>query len=433
MKDLGTRAGRGIDEEQRIDRLAPGRLEEGADAVPAWTLVGVGATSQDRVPQRRVDVLAVDQEVGPQSGIALRGLILARARHRRPTLLLADRAAPMIPLDGRTTTRPKAGSRQPIRQRRSATRLAARPIASPIPWSPVEWPASSTRWRSLPGQARWSSSAADDGVCRSSRPLTRAPGIVRQPVRSREQLVLGQPVVVGEEVGADAGPGELEGRVGPAAAQRTGSHGGGGPVPRGPAGGGVTVHSPGPDRRAGSGSPRRGRRRHPGRRVAPTSGTASHSAGYASARPPRYSQSISDRRPSAMPASTRPATRSGHRSAYDQPEHRSPRRPVHHPAVDPEVGPQRLQVAEQVRGGVGGQVDLGVAGVGPASPAAPLVERDDPEPLGVERTHQRRRRPRSWSAVEHEERHAGRRPPLGPGQVMAAPNVEHARDPRPRR
>jgi hypothetical protein len=68
----------------------------------------------------------------------------------------------------------------------------------------------------------------------------------------------------------------------------------------------------------------------------------------------------------------------------DEGERHAPRAPDHGPSVDSEVRAQALHVRDQVVGGVGRQVSVGVTGQGPAAPAPSLVEDDRPVAGGVE-------------------------------------------------
>ena len=68
----------------------------------------------------------------------------------------------------------------------------------------------------------------------------------------------------------------------------------------------------------------------------------------------------------------------------DQGERDAPRAPDHDPSVDAEVQAQPFHVSHEMNSGVGRQVSAGVAGQGPATAAASLIEDDRPVAGGIE-------------------------------------------------
>ena len=70
------------------------------------------------------------------------------------------------------------------------------------------------------------------------------------------------------------------------------------------------------------------------------------------------------------------------------------------PALDPVQPAQRFDVGDQVRGGVGAQVGIRLAGQRPAAPAPALVEQHDAVGIRIEEAPLARRAARSGTAVQ---------------------------------
>jgi hypothetical protein len=120
----------------------------------------------------------------------------------------------------------------------------------------------------------------------------------------------------------------------------------------------------------------------------------------------------------------------GMRLCICQRQRRSPRPAQHEPPVDPDAAAQPLDVGEQMRSRVAGQIDSRVAGVGCTAPAAALVEQHDVIGVGVEQAPPPRRRARLGTSVQHDRRLAVRVPDLLPIDVVAVADGEHARGER---
>ena len=90
--------------------------------------------------------------------------------------------------------------------------------------------------------------------------------------------------------------------------------------------------------------------------------------------------------------------------SVDQGERYAPRAPDHDPSVDAEVRAQALHVSDQVAGGVGRQVCVGVAGQGAAAPAPSLIEDDRPVAGGIEVPPAARGGRRARAAVQPDRR-----------------------------
>ena len=109
-----------------------------------------------------------------------------------------------------------------------------------------------------------------------------------------------------------------------------------------------------------------------------------------------------------------------------QAQGRSPRSAPHQPRVDAEVSPQGLDVSDEVRGGVGRQVDHGVASEGRAAPALALIEADQEVPVGIEMPAMARHQPAPRPPVHQDSRLAVGIAGSLPVDVVAVTDIEHA-------
>nr|WP_244409090.1 hypothetical protein [Stackebrandtia nassauensis] len=104
----------------------------------------------------------------------------------------------------------------------------------------------------------------------------------------------------------------------------------------------------------------------------------------------------------------------------------APGRAEHQPAVHGQVLAQGFDVAQQVMGGVGAQVDVGLTGVRGAAAGAALVERDDAVAGRVEEAAPERPGTGTGAAVQH---HGGFAVGVSadlPADAVAVADVEHA-------